>query len=85
MVLEEKETELQSIDAKVKQQMQEILVDSYMLMQAKRKKYPKAEREYAQKIAERLEGDIPSQLAPLLNAALLEGGYYLSTEDILDF
>lgn len=75
MVLEEKETELQSIDAKVKQQMQEILVDSYMLMQAKHKKFPKAVREFAEKISRRLEGDVPAQLRPLLDAAFEECEY----------
>ncbi|PMO38099.1 hypothetical protein BCT09_09435 [Vibrio splendidus] len=84
MVLKEKETELQSIDEKVKQQMQEILVDSYMLMQAKHKKFPKAVREFSEKISDRLDGDIPSQLTPLLDAALTESRYQPTNETSLD-
>ncbi|UMM05877.1 hypothetical protein MKR81_17720 [Vibrio campbellii] len=65
--------------------MKEIILDAYMLMQSKHKKFPKAAREFAQKISERLEGDIPSQLAPLLDAALRESGYYTSTSESLDY
>ncbi len=43
--------------------MKGIILDAFMFMQAKRKKYPRAQREYADKIAERLGGDIPNQLA----------------------
>ncbi len=85
MLLAEKEAQLADIDNRTKQQMKEIILDAYMLMQSKHKKFPKAAREFAQKISERLEGDIPSQLAPLLDAALRESGYYSSTSEILDF
>lgn len=55
-----------------------------MLMQSKHKKFPKAAREFAQKISELFEGDIPSQLAPLVDAALIESEYYSSTNESLD-
>ncbi|HCE3407392.1 TPA: hypothetical protein NG605_004318 [Vibrio parahaemolyticus] len=74
-LLAEKEVQLAQIDAQSKRQMQEIVRDAFMLMIAKRKKYPRAEREYTEKIAERLGGDIPSQLVPLLDAVLEESGY----------
>ncbi|MEZ8106031.1 hypothetical protein [Vibrio cortegadensis] len=83
-LLAEKEAQFAEIDAQSKQQMKEIVVDAFMLMQAKRKKFPRAEREYAEKIAEQLGGDIPEQLAPLLDAALTESGYYQSSGKNLD-
>ncbi|MCC4218910.1 hypothetical protein [Vibrio parahaemolyticus] len=79
MLLAEKEAQFADIDNRTKHQMKEIILDAYMLMQAKHKKFPKAARELTQKISERLEGDIPSQLFPLLDAALIESGYYSST------
>lgn len=85
LLLAEKEAQFVDIDNRTKQQMKEIILDAYMLMQARHKKFPKAAREFAQRISERLEGDIPSQLFPLLDAALIESGYYSSTSDTLDF
>ncbi|EOV1956923.1 hypothetical protein ACOEKA_004465 [Vibrio parahaemolyticus] len=85
LLLAEKEAQFVDIDNRTKQQMKEIILDAYMLMQARHKKFPKAAREFAQRISERLEGDIPSQLAPLLDAALRESGYYSSTSETLDF
>ncbi|MDG2848671.1 hypothetical protein P7M67_17335, partial [Vibrio parahaemolyticus] len=79
MLLAEKEAQFADIDNRTKHQMKEVILDAYMLMQAKHKKFPKAAREFTQKISERLEGDIPSQLFPLLDAALIESGYYSST------
>ncbi|WP_140329021.1 hypothetical protein [Vibrio parahaemolyticus] len=84
MLLAEKEAQLADIDNKTKQQMKQIILDAYLLMQARHKKFPKAAREFAQKVSERLEGDIPSQLAPLLDAALTESGYYTSTNETFD-
>ncbi|MET1312419.1 hypothetical protein [Vibrio parahaemolyticus] len=88
MLLAEKDAQFVDIDNKTKQQMKEIILDAYMLMQSKHKKFPRAARDFAKKISERLEGDIPgirSQLAPLIDAALIESGYYSSTNDTLDF
>ncbi|WP_229617261.1 hypothetical protein [Vibrio parahaemolyticus] len=88
MILAEKEAQFVDIDNRTKQQMKEIILGAYMLMQSKHKKFPKAAREFAQKISERLEGDIPgiqSQLAPLIDAALIESGYYSSTGETIDF
>lgn len=85
MLLAEKEAQFADIDTRMKQQMKEIILDAYMLMQARHKKFPKAAREFAQKISDRLDGDIPSQLSPLLDAALTESGYYTSTNETLDF
>ncbi|HAS6945908.1 hypothetical protein [Vibrio parahaemolyticus] len=79
LLLAEKEAQFVDIDNRTKQQMKEIILDAYMLTQARHKKFPKAAREFAQRISERLEGDIPSQLFPLLDAALIESGYYSST------
>ncbi|MCX4121832.1 hypothetical protein ORU18_22335 [Vibrio parahaemolyticus] len=87
MLLAEKEAQFVDIDNRTKQQMKEIILGAYMLMQSKHKKFPKAAREFAQRISERLEGDIPgirSQLAPLIDAALIESGYYSSTGETLD-
>ncbi|HHG3229392.1 TPA: hypothetical protein ACPVXW_000932 [Vibrio parahaemolyticus] len=84
MLLAEKEAQLAEIDAQSKQQMKEIVLDAFMFMQARRKKFPRAEREYAQKIAERLGGDIASQLVPLIDAALIESGYSNSKKSYLD-
>ncbi|TOF31903.1 hypothetical protein CGJ28_23255 [Vibrio parahaemolyticus] len=85
MLLAEKEAQFADIDTRMKQQMKETILDAYMLMQARHKKFPKAAREFAQKISDRLDGDIPSQLSPLLDAALTESGYYTSTNETLDF
>ncbi|EHR0227313.1 hypothetical protein KS670_002860 [Vibrio parahaemolyticus] len=85
MLLAEKEAQFADINIRMKQQMKEIILDAYMLMQARHKKFPKAAREFAQKISDRLDGDIPSQLSPLLDAALTESGYYTSTNETLDF
>lgn len=88
ILLAEKDAQFVDIDNKTKQQMKEIILDAYMLMQSKHKKFPRAARDFAKKISERLEGDIPgirSQLAPLIDAALIESGYYSSTNDTLDF
>ncbi|HHG3597571.1 TPA: hypothetical protein ACPVZ2_004321 [Vibrio parahaemolyticus] len=84
MLLAEKEAQLAEIDTQSKQQMKEIVLDAFMFMQTKRKKFPRAEREYAEKIAQRLGGDIASQLAPLLDAALIESGYYQSKDECLE-
>lgn len=85
MLLVEKEAQLAEIDAQSKQRMKDIVLDAFMFMQARRKKFPRAEREYAQKIAERIGGDIATQLVPLLDAALQESGYYTSVNETLDF
>ncbi|HCE2680063.1 TPA: hypothetical protein NGU92_001521 [Vibrio parahaemolyticus] len=85
MLLAEKEAQLAEIDAQSKQRMKDIVLDAFMFMQARRKKFPRAEREYAQKIAERIGGDIATQLVPLLDAALQESGYYTSVNETLDF
>ncbi|MBE4357141.1 hypothetical protein D5E72_00050 [Vibrio parahaemolyticus] len=85
MLLAEKEARFVDIDNRTKQQMKEVILDAYMLMQSKHRKFPRAARDFAQKISERLDGDIPSQLAPLLDATLIESGYYSSTSDTLDF
>ncbi|WP_348254206.1 hypothetical protein [Vibrio parahaemolyticus] len=85
MLLAEKEAQLAEIDAQSKQRMKDIVLDAFMFMQARRKKFPRAEREYAQKIAERIGGDIATQLVPLLDAALLESGYYTSVNEPVDF
>ncbi|HCE2647881.1 TPA: hypothetical protein N2889_000005 [Vibrio parahaemolyticus] len=85
LLLAEKEAQFVDIDNRTKQQMKEVILDAYMLMQARHKKFPKAAREFAQKISDRLDGDIPSQLSPLLDAALTESGYYTSTNETLDF
>ncbi|HCG8651133.1 TPA: hypothetical protein NKA12_000005 [Vibrio parahaemolyticus] len=85
MLLAEKEAQLAEIDAQSKQRMKDIVLDAFMFMQARRKKFPRAEREYAQKIAERIGGDIATQLVPLLDAALQESGYYTSVNESLDF
>ncbi|EGQ7798836.1 hypothetical protein P6A00_001641 [Vibrio parahaemolyticus] len=83
-LLAEKEAQLVEVDAQSKQQMKEIVLDAFMFMQARRRKFPRAEREYAEKIAERLGDDIPSQLAPLLDAVLIESGYHKSPDKSLD-
>ncbi|EPA0510166.1 hypothetical protein [Vibrio parahaemolyticus] len=75
ILLAEKEAQFVDIDNRTKQQMKEIILDAYMLMQSKHKKFPRAERDFTQKISERIKGGIPSQLAPLLDAALAESGY----------
>ncbi len=84
-LLAEKEAQLAEMDAQSKQQMKEIVLDAFMLMQAKRKKFPRAEREYAEKIAERLGGDIPNQLSPLLDAVLMESGYSRTKANSMDY
>lgn len=52
-----------------------LILGAYMLMQAKHRKYPEAARKYAERIAEHLDGSIPDQVIPLLNAALEESDY----------
>lgn len=71
----EKKSELQKLDTLMKEQIKEILLDSYMLMQARHRKHDAAARKYAHRISERLNGDIPAQLRPLLDAAMKESGY----------
>ncbi|PTP19727.1 hypothetical protein CWO07_24560 [Vibrio splendidus] len=84
-LLAEKEAQVFDIDAKAKQQMKDIVLDAFMFMQAKRRKFPKAEREYAEKIAQRLGGEIAEQLVPLLDAALIESGYYQSSDESFEY
>ncbi|NMU27084.1 hypothetical protein HKB21_15830, partial [Vibrio parahaemolyticus] len=54
ILLAEKDAQFVAIDNKTKQQMKEIILDAYMLMQSKHKKFPRAARDFAKKISERL-------------------------------
>ncbi|HDY7499736.1 TPA: hypothetical protein RQJ41_001061 [Vibrio vulnificus] len=68
----------------MKEQIKEILLDSYMLMQARHHKHDAAARKYAHRISERLNCDIPAQLRPLLDAAIKESGYSPPKENEFD-
>ncbi|WP_194435174.1 hypothetical protein [Vibrio fluminensis] len=69
LLLAEKEAQLVGADQRTKQLIKEILVDAYMLMQAKHKKYPRAVREFTEQIAEKLDFDVSAEIRQLLLAA----------------